>query len=102
MSLSTQIGRDFSAISRKRGENYFREGRVRIMRGGPDEVEAQVRGSYGTYSVDLDWNGEELETFCDLLEGQDAPVVTLDEGLQTVVYAEAVLQSAATGTTVKL
>jgi predicted dehydrogenase len=45
----------------------------------------------------------ELETFCDLLEGDaEAAVVTLDEGLETVACAEAVLASAATGETVSL
>lgn len=45
----------------------------------------------------------ELETFCDLLGGDaDAAVVTLDEGLQTVECAEAVLQSARDGRTVTL
>ena len=37
----------------------------------------------------------ELETFCDLLEGDaDAAVVTLSEGLETVLVAEAALASA--------
>jgi superfamily II DNA or RNA helicase len=65
VSLSSQIGRDFSVISKKRGENYYREGRVRISQGGPDMVEAEVRGSYDTYGVELDWNGDTLETYCD-------------------------------------
>jgi UDP-N-acetylglucosamine 3-dehydrogenase len=43
----------------------------------------------------------ELETFCDLLQGDaDAPVVTLAEGLETVLVAEAVLSSAQVGETV--
>jgi UDP-N-acetylglucosamine 3-dehydrogenase len=45
----------------------------------------------------------ELETFCDLLEGDArAPVVTLEEGLETVACAEAVLDSAARGETVRV
>jgi predicted dehydrogenase len=45
----------------------------------------------------------ELETFCALVAGDDsAAVVTLEEGLQTVECAEAVLRSAATGETVTL
>jgi UDP-N-acetylglucosamine 3-dehydrogenase len=45
----------------------------------------------------------ELEAFCDLLNGNaDAPVVTLEEGLETVVVAEAVLRSAQTLETVRL
>ena len=45
----------------------------------------------------------ELEAFCDYVAGDDdAAVVTLEEGLQTVVAAEAVLRAAATGETVRL
>jgi len=45
----------------------------------------------------------ELEAFCDLIDGVDNPgVVTLAEGLETVRAAEAVLQAAATGTTVTM
>jgi UDP-N-acetylglucosamine 3-dehydrogenase len=44
----------------------------------------------------------ELEAFCDLIAGDDdAPVVTLEEGLETVRCAEAVLQSAGQGETVR-
>jgi predicted dehydrogenase len=43
----------------------------------------------------------ELEAFCDLLDGHDdAPVVTLEEGLETVRCAEAVLESARLGQSV--
>jgi superfamily II DNA or RNA helicase len=65
VSLSAQLERDFSAISRKRGQNYFREGRVRIIQGSADNVEAEVRGSFDRYSVDLEWDGDELSTWCD-------------------------------------
>jgi len=45
----------------------------------------------------------ELETFCDLLAGDpDAAVVTLGEGLDTVIVAEAALASARAGETVLL
>jgi predicted dehydrogenase len=48
----------------------------------------------------------ELEAFCALLEGNPSPpappVVTLEEGLATVVCAEAVLRSAASGTAVEV
>jgi UDP-N-acetylglucosamine 3-dehydrogenase len=45
----------------------------------------------------------ELETFCDLLAGDgDAPVVSVAEGLDTVVVAEAALASARAGETVVL
>ncbi len=45
----------------------------------------------------------ELETFCAYCAGDDdAPVVALEAGLETVATAEAVLESAATGETVRL
>jgi predicted dehydrogenase len=45
----------------------------------------------------------ELETFCALLRGDEgAGIVTIEEGIETVAYAEAVLASAATGETVVL
>jgi predicted dehydrogenase len=45
----------------------------------------------------------ELEGFCALIRGEaGAPVVTLEEGLETVAVAEAVLESARTGETVAL
>lgn len=44
----------------------------------------------------------ELEAFCALVRGdEDAPVVTLEEGLETVAVAEAVLESATSGETVQ-
>ena len=45
----------------------------------------------------------ELEQFCDFVGGvPGAEVVSLEEGLETVAYAEAVLRSAQTGATVKV
>jgi predicted dehydrogenase len=45
----------------------------------------------------------ELEAFAALVRGDaDAPVVTLEEGLETVAIAEAVLASAHAGETVVL
>lgn len=45
----------------------------------------------------------ELETFCELIEGDaQAAVVSLEHGLEAVRYAEAVLESARTGKTVEL
>ncbi len=45
----------------------------------------------------------ELEAFCDRLDGDEsAPVVSLAEGLETVVCAEAVLASAASAETVRV
>jgi predicted dehydrogenase len=43
----------------------------------------------------------ELETFCDLVAGDlEAAVVTLPEGLDTVIVAEAALTSSMQGSTV--
>jgi UDP-N-acetylglucosamine 3-dehydrogenase len=45
----------------------------------------------------------ELEAFCDLVEGDDdAPVVSVEEGLAAVACAEAVLRSAASGETARV
>jgi UDP-N-acetylglucosamine 3-dehydrogenase len=45
----------------------------------------------------------ELETFCDLVAGDtNAAVVTLSQGLDTVLVAEAALESAQSGSTVRL
>jgi predicted dehydrogenase len=45
----------------------------------------------------------ELEQFCDFVAGKpDAEVVTLEEGLETVAHAEAVLRSAESGETVRV
>jgi UDP-N-acetylglucosamine 3-dehydrogenase len=45
----------------------------------------------------------ELETFCDFVAGDDgAPVVSLEDGLRTVITAEAALLSAASEGTVRL
>ena len=65
MNLAAQLERDFSVISRKRGQNYYQQGRVRIVHGGPDAVEAEVRGSYQTYDVELEWEDHKLSVWCD-------------------------------------
>ena len=44
----------------------------------------------------------ELETFCAHVRGEEAAIVTLEEGLETVLAAEAALTAAATGETVKM
>lgn len=45
---------------------------------------------------------KEHEAFRDAILGQDSDIVTLEQGLATVTVAEAVIESAATGTTVDL
>lgn len=44
----------------------------------------------------------EHENFRDALLGKDADIVTMEQGLATVVVAEAMIESANTGTTVEL
>jgi predicted dehydrogenase len=44
----------------------------------------------------------EHEAFRDALVGRDADIVTLEQGLLTVAVAEAMIESAATGSTVHL
>jgi superfamily II DNA or RNA helicase len=64
MSLSTTLSHDFSPLIRERGQDYFRQGRVKIRHGSSTVVEAQVRGSR-TYNVNLDWEDEQLSADCD-------------------------------------
>lgn len=44
----------------------------------------------------------EHESFRDALSGKDADIVTMEQGLSTVIVAEAMIESARTGTTVNL
>ena len=46
--------------------------------------------------------GVEHEQFRDAVLGMDADIVTLEQGMATVAVAEAVIESARTGTTVNL
>ena len=50
----------FSPTVRKRGTNYYSQGRVRIQHGSNSQVKALVRGSE-SYEVSLDW---EVRVFC--------------------------------------
>jgi len=65
VSLSAQLERDFSTISRKRGRNYYEQGRVKFVQGGPNAVVAEVQGSYNVYTVELEWEDNALSTYCD-------------------------------------
>ncbi|HKE24563.1 MAG TPA: SNF2-related protein [Bryobacteraceae bacterium] len=65
VTLSQQLEPGFSPVSRRRGQNYYREGRVRIEHGSENYVEAEVRGSQNRYTVELDWSGGELSMFCE-------------------------------------
>ena len=63
-SLSNRLSRDFEAAVRARGQTYYYQGRVRIVRGSDSEVEARVRGSQ-TYDVSLDWEDGQLAAYCE-------------------------------------
>jgi superfamily II DNA or RNA helicase len=66
VSLSKELLYELSAVTRKRGENYYRQGRVQILSGNATAVEAEVQGSHNRYSVDLDWNNRDgLALWCD-------------------------------------
>jgi superfamily II DNA or RNA helicase len=64
MILSARFAGKFSSTIRKRGEDYFRQRRVRIDRGSDTEVAASVRGSQAYY-VELDWSGDRLSVWCE-------------------------------------
>ena len=64
MRLTSRLARDFSGRVRNRGENYFRQGRVRIQNGSSSEVAARVQGSR-SYQVSLDWEDGTLSALCD-------------------------------------
>lgn len=62
---------DFSRQVRDRGEDYFREGRVSLVRGTNHSAYARVRGST-TYVVDVQWDKEgivEASCTCPYYEG---------------------------------
>ena len=65
MNLAAQLEPDFTANTRKRGHNYYQQGRVRIVHGGADRVEAEVQGSYQTYGVEVEWEDNKLSVWCD-------------------------------------
>lgn len=64
MHLSTRLAGEFSATVRKRGESYYRQGRVRIQKGSASALKARVRGS-NIYAVTLDWQPDKLTAWCD-------------------------------------
>jgi hypothetical protein len=64
MSLSARLTEDFFANVRKRGEQYHRDGRVRIQGGSESELCASVHGSQ-TYDVQLNFSNGILSIWCD-------------------------------------
>jgi superfamily II DNA or RNA helicase len=63
MSLSTKLAGNFSRNVCKRGDDYFRMGRVMILEGSRSELTACVRGS-GLYEVQFSWRNNKLAVWC--------------------------------------
>ena len=73
MHLSTRLAGEFSAPVRRRGEQYYRQGLVRIRDGSDSLLKARVRGS-SVYSVSLHWEAGSLSASCDCpYYGSDGP-----------------------------
>jgi len=63
MNLVERLADDFSASARNRGQGYFWQHRVRILRGSDTELEAFVVGS-DRYDVTLKWKDGVLVSSC--------------------------------------
>ena len=70
MGLSSSLAKHFSHNSRARGEEYYRQNRVRVNRGGESEVAATVSGSE-RYGVELNYREGALSLFCNCPHFQD-------------------------------
>ena len=70
MGLSSSLAKHFSHNSRARGEEYYRQNRVQVNRGGENEVAATVRGAE-RYGVELNYLDGALSLFCDCPHFQD-------------------------------
>src|SRR5258707_3680506 len=66
MSLSTRLAGNFTKNVRKRGDDYYRKGRVMIHEGSQSELTACVCGS-GFYEVQFAWRNNKLAVWCDCL-----------------------------------
>ena len=62
--IASILAKQFSAFIRERGQQYFREHRVKIRTGSPQALEAEVRGSEA-YIVRLTTAGDRLQMACD-------------------------------------
>ncbi|HEY6352745.1 MAG TPA: DEAD/DEAH box helicase [Candidatus Angelobacter sp.] len=58
MTLSAKLSRAFTSQSRKRGENYYRYGQVRLYQGSDSSVAARVQGG-DNYEVSLEFDGSQ-------------------------------------------
>lgn len=66
MSLILQLAGDFSAEIRSRGNEYFRQGKVKIKNASPMNLEAEVQGN-DKYKVSLWREGNEISVRCSCL-----------------------------------
>ena len=64
MSVTAGLRNEFPSTVRQRGENYVRQGRVRIRSGSDTRVEGVVRGS-SDYGVEIVWQDDALSFWCD-------------------------------------
>src|ERR1043166_9163793 len=63
MSLTAWLRNDYPSTVRHRGDEYVRQGRVRIRSGSDTRVEASVRGST-EYGVEIIYDGG-ISLWCD-------------------------------------
>ncbi len=63
MQLASKLENQFSVSTRKRGDVYFEQRRVKIRTGSATELSATVVGSE-PYMVLLKWSGKELSVLC--------------------------------------
>jgi len=63
MSLAARLSKNFTVNVRKRGEQYYREGRVHIAEGSESGLAALVHGSQ-SYEVDLNFINGTLSVWC--------------------------------------
>jgi superfamily II DNA or RNA helicase len=63
MSLILQLAGEFSAEIRSRGNEYYRQGKVRLKNGSPMNLEAEVQGT-SKYNVRLWREGNEISVRC--------------------------------------
>jgi predicted dehydrogenase len=83
---------------------FFENGRVAVEWDATQQFRGVVEGDMTRYALDRrEPLLVELETFCDYVEGDDdALVVTLHDGVRAVQCAEAALESARAGQTIRM
>ena len=71
-ALSIKLADDFGGTTRKRGQQYYYQGLVRIQGGSDSQVTAHVLGSR-TYEVSLRLEEDELQAWCDCPQFENEP-----------------------------